>query len=197
MNKFFLLIFLVSVYGCSNFKEFAYIQNENEDTTSIVVEDTYAPNFLGIPIFTRYWTDVRLFDGEEKCPFDGVTRKSFAEVSGYRGKLKLTQNSAVRTINIPKNKPTYISIYRQKDITNRTEWCSGSYRLDAKEGKKYHIKFEGKSCGIALYEITADSPALIRSDDLVVGQSGDERICIKEKLNSSLTLTLPLKQIFS
>lgn len=177
MNKVAISLSAFLLSACTNIREFPYQMIENSNTVKLTIEDTYAPNFTGVPLFTRYFAEIRLYDSVQECPYLTSVSYNYAELPGYLGTLKINKEKPSVTVNINGTRPIYIDIYRQKDITNSSEWCTSSYRLDVQSGKSYHVEFDGRRCHSAFYELDSGSKNMLRID-VPQGGPGDERLCL-------------------
>ena len=66
----------------------------------LTIEDTYAPNFTGVPLFTRYFAEIRLYDSVQECPYLTSVSYNYAELPGYLGTLKINKEKPSVTVNI-------------------------------------------------------------------------------------------------
>lgn len=175
LRSMFLIGILVLV-SCASTREFPYAIELSNETSQLTIEDTYADNFVGVPLFFNYYSEAHVYDSNQECPFKTDMVYNHSELPGYLGSLKLSKKEPSKTIYIEPSRPKYLDVFRLKDTPMGSEYCSISYRLDIKNDTNYHLKFDGNRCIASLYEISNEGGELKRID-LAQGESSDERLC--------------------
>lgn len=178
MRKYYPLYVVLLISSCVNIGEYNYVKKTDEATTKLIIEDTYAAHFPGMPLFTRYLNFVRIYDSNQGCPYSSAISNA-SERAGYLGKVTLTKKNPIQTINIEKTRHKYIDIHRKIDIANTSKWCNLTLRLDINPQNSYHLKFDGEVCSAELYTTMGESEALVVSNDMVSARIADERLCAK------------------